>query len=294
MAEVPARQRAQSAEARVVKHRFHQVDVFATEPLTGNPLAVVHDAQGLSDATMAAFARWTNLSETTFLLPPADARADYRVRIFTPFAELPFAGHPTLGSCWSWLAAGGKPRDADTVVQECGVGLVRLRRGGERLAFAAPPTRRSGPLDATTLGKIVAALHLSEADVLAHQWVDNGPGWAAVQLESAARVLALGIDWDVLDAIKLGVVGAHPAGYDTAFELRAFVGGGRFEDPVTGSLNASVAQWLIRTGAAPSQYVASQGAALGRAGRIYVEQLKDDIWIGGDVVLCVEGHVDLP
>ena len=173
-----------------MRRRFHQVDVFTAVALKGNPLAVVHAAEGLGDATMAAFARWTNLSETTFLLPPTQAEADYRVRIFTPGGELPFAGHPTLGSCWAWLAAGGQAKQAGVVVQECGVGLVRVKRDGTRLAFAAPPLRRSGPLDAELLQRIATGLGVVPADVLHHQWVDNGPGWCAVMLKSAAQVLA--------------------------------------------------------------------------------------------------------
>ncbi len=274
-----------------MKRRFHQVDVFSALPLKGNPLAVVHAAQGLDDATMAAFARWTNLSETTFLLPPTDATADYRVRIFTPHGELPFAGHPTLGSCWAWLAAGGQPRQPGVVVQQCEVGLVRIRRDGERLAFAAPPLRRSGPLEADRLATIVRALGLADGEVLHHQWVDNGPGWGAVMLRSAAAVRALQVDWAVLGDIKLGVVGAQPTGHDTAFEVRAFFSG--IEDPVTGSLNASLAQWLIGAGLAPSSYVAAQGSALGRDGRVHVQTDGDTIWVGGDVVACIAGEVDL-
>jgi PhzF family phenazine biosynthesis protein len=273
---------------------FHQLDVFSAVPLKGNPLAVVHAAQGLDDTTMAAFARWTNLSETTFLLPPTDPAADYRVRIFTPGGELPFAGHPTLGSCHAWLAAGGVPRTPGVVVQECGVGLVRVRQQGGRLAFAAPPLRRSGPLDDTLLQRIATALGLPLADMLQHQWVDNGPGWCAVMLPSGAQVRALKPDWAALGALKLGVVGAQAPGSDTRFEVRAFVPGlGVPEDPVTGSLNASLAQWLIGAGLAPASYVAAQGAALGRDGRVYVQQQGADIWIGGDVVACINGTVDL-
>ena len=273
---------------------FHQLDVFSAVPLKGNPLAVVHAAQGLDDTTMAAFARWTNLSETTFLLPPTDPAADYRVRIFTPGGELPFAGHPTLGSCHAWLAAGGVPRTPGVVVQECGVGLVRVRQQGGRLAFAAPPLRRSGPLDDTLLQRIATALGLPLADMLQHQWVDNGPGWCAVLLASGAQVRALKPDWAALGALKLGVVGAQAPGSDTRFEVRAFVPGmGVPEDPVTGSLNAGLAQWLIGAGLAPASYVAAQGAALGRDGRVYVQQQGADIWIGGDVVACINGTVDL-
>ena len=277
-----------------MQRRFHQLDVFSAAPLRGNPLAVVHAAQGLDDDTMAAFARWTNLSETTFLLPPSDPAADYHVRIFTPQQELPFAGHPTLGSCHAWLSAGGQPRDQGMVVQQCGVGLVRIRRSGARLAFAAPPLRRSGPLEPELLARIVRSLRVPATDVLHHQWVDNGPGWCAVMLPSAAQVLALEPDWSGLGDVKLGVVGAQAAGEDTLFEVRAFVPGlGVFEDPVTGSLNASLAQWLIGVGLAPPAYVAAQGTALGRTGRVYVEQAGSDIWIGGDVTVCIEGTVTL-
>ncbi len=276
-----------------MKRRFDQIDVFSAAPLLGNPLAVVHAADGLSDATMAAFARWTNLSETTFLLPPDDAAADYCVRIFTPGGELPFAGHPTLGSCWAWLAAGGEPRDAGCVLQQCGVGLVRVRRSGARLSFAAPPLRRSGPLEPALLAQITRGLRLQEADVVQHQWVDNGPGWCALLLGSAAQVLALRPDWAQLDGLKLGVVGPQAAGHGARYEVRAFVGGGNYEDPVTGSLNASLAQWLMGAGLAPAAYVAAQGAALGRAGRVHLQALDGTVWVGGDVTPLVQGEVDL-
>jgi PhzF family phenazine biosynthesis protein len=273
--------------------RFDQLDVFTAQALRGNPLAVVHDAAGLDDARMAAFARWTNLSETTFLSPPTDPAADYRVRIFTPGGELPFAGHPTLGSCHAWLAAGGRPRDDALVVQQCGVGLVRVRRQGTRLAFAAPPLRRSGPLDDALVAQISAALALPGGAVQAHQWVDNGPGWCAMLLDSADRVLALRPDWPALGELKLGVVGPHAPGGEAAFELRAFIGDGAYEDPVTGSLNASVAQWLIGAGRAPARYVAAQGAALQRAGRVHIEAVGDTVWVGGDVAPCISGQVAL-
>jgi PhzF family phenazine biosynthesis protein len=276
-----------------MSRRFDQLDVFTAEALRGNPLAVVHDATGLDDARLAAFARWTNLSETTFLLPPTDPAADYRVRIFTPGGELPFAGHPTLGSCHAWLAAGGRPRRSDKVVQQCGVGLVTVRRDGQRLAFAAPPLRRSGPLEPALLQQIREALGLRENEVQAHQWVDNGPGWCAVLLESAERVLALRPDWARLGTLKLGVVGPHPAGAAVQFELRALIGGGNYEDPVTGSLNASVAQWLIGAQLAPPCYVAAQGAALQRAGRVHIAREGDTVWVGGDVSECIRGEVVL-
>jgi PhzF family phenazine biosynthesis protein len=277
----------------VSAYRFSQVNVFSATPLGGNPLAVVHAAEALSEASMAALARWTNLSETTFLLPPTDPDADYHVRIFTPASELPFAGHPTLGSCYAWLAAGGKPRNTVCMVQQCGIGLVRIRRDDSRLAFAAPPLRRTGPLEAEVLEKIVGALSLSRSDVIHHQWVDNGPGWCAVMLRSARQVLSLKPSWASLDPLKLGVVGPHEAGHDAAFEVRAFIGSGGYEDPVTGSLNASLAQWLIGAGFAPPSYVASQGAALRRAGRIHLRKDGDQIWVGGDVVEVIRGELKI-
>jgi PhzF family phenazine biosynthesis protein len=247
---------------------------------------------------MADFARWTNLSETTFLLPPDDPGADYRVRIFTPGGELPFAGHPTLGSCHAWLAAGGVPRDPAVVVQQCGVGRVRVRRDDTavpaRLAFAAPALRRTGPVDAGLRAQVLAALRLPAAAVRQLQWVDNGPGWMAALLADAATVLALQPDYAAMGALKLGVVGAHPAGSECRFEVRAFVPGlGVPEDPVTGSLNAGLAQWLIGAGLAPDHYVAAQGAALGRAGRVFVDRDGADTWIGGAVCPVIDGTLSL-
>ena len=273
--------------------RFMQVNVFSAGPLDGNPLAVVHAAQELSEARMAQLARWTNLSETTFLLPPKDPAAEYHVRMFTPVGELPFAGHPTLGSCHAWLAAGGKPRTAGLVVQQCGVGLVRVRCDGPRLEFAAPPLRRTGALEPETLAKIAKALSLQPSDIVHHQWVDNGPGWCAVMLRSARQVLALKPDWAALAPLKLGVVGPHDAGHDAAFEVRALIGGGGYEDPVTGSLNASLAQWLIGAGLAKPSYVAAQGTALQRAGRVYLRKDGAEVWVGGDVVEVVHGEIKL-
>lgn len=284
--------------------RFSQLDVFTAVPLRGNPLAVVHDAQGLSDAQMADFARWTNLSETTFLLPPDDPAADYRVRIFTPGGELPFAGHPTLGSCHAWLAAGGVPRDPAVVVQQCGVGRVRVRVSGEgaglavqpsaRLAFAAPALRRTGVVEPALRAQALAALGLVGAAALPLEWIDNGPGWMAALLPDAAAVLALQPDFARMGGLKLGVVGPYPAGSECQFEVRAFVPGlGVPEDPVTGSLNAGLAQWLIGAGLAPARYVAAQGAALGRAGRVFVDQDGADIWIGGAVCPVISGWVSL-
>ena len=283
---------------------FKQVDVFTEVPYRGNPLAVVLDGQGLSDAQMQHFTNWTNLSEATFLLPPTQAGADYRVRIFCPGRELPFAGHPTLGSCHAWLEAGGRPR-GEYVVQECGVGLVKLRRDGQRLAFAAPPLRKGGPLPEQDVALIARGLGLARADIVAHAWCDNGPNWRGVLLKSAEQVLALEPDAGVLAGLdigvvgprgKVGVVGARAGEDDCAFEVRAFFPGnnGMAEDPVTGSLNAALAQWLIGAGIAPRRYIAAQGTALARAGRVHVEQ--DDageIWIGGASVTCVDGEVRL-
>ncbi len=274
--------------------RFTQLDVFSAQALRGNPLAVVHDAQGLSDAQMADFACWTNLSETTFLLPPTDAGADYRVRIFTPGGELPFAGHPTLGSCQAWLDAGGVPQQAGRVVQECGVGLVTVRQDGPRLAFAAPPLRRSGPADAATRAQIALALRLPDAALLRCEWVDNGPGWVAALLADGAAVQALQPDFSAMAGLKLGVVGPWPEGRECRFEVRAFVPGlGVPEDPVTGSLNAGLALWLMAAGLAPTRYVAAQGAALGRAGRVHVVQEDGQTWIGGEVLTLISGTVSL-
>lgn len=276
-------------------HRFHQLDVFSNEAFLGNPLAVVHDADELTWAQMASFARWTNLSETTFLMQPTTAGADYRVRIFTPGGELPFAGHPTLGSARAWLAAGGMPQRAGEVVQECGVGLVRVRVQNERLAFAAPPLRRSGLLDEQLVMTIAAGLHLSRKDIVMHQWVDNGPGWCAVMLKSAEQVLALKPDLVMLRDVKLGVIGPLPAGSPALFEVRAFVPGlGVNEDPVTGSLSAGLGSWLIRTGHAPPEFVVSQGTAVKRRGLVHIERAGDDIWVGGDTVIRIEGRVDFP
>ncbi|ROS25090.1 PhzF family phenazine biosynthesis protein [Rathayibacter sp. PhB127] len=277
-----------------MERRFAQVDVFGAEPFLGNPVAVVVDGDGVSDASMAAFARWTNLSETTFLLPPTSPEADYRLRIFTPRRELPFAGHPTLGSAHAWLAAGGVPRDAGVLVQECAAGLVRLRVSDGAIAFAAPPRQRTGPVDEPTLARAAAALGLAREEILGHEWADNGPGWLALRLESAERVLAIRPESARLGGLTVGVVGPHPAGAECAFEVRAFIpDAGVAEDPVTGSLNAGIAQWLIGAGLAPERYVAAQGTAMGRAGRVLVERVGDDVWIGGATATLIEGTVRL-
>lgn len=276
-----------------MRRRFSQIDVFTNDPYLGNPVAVVHDADGLDDETMHRFARWTNLSETTFLLAPTDPEADYRVRIFTPGVELPFAGHPTLGTCHAWLDAGGMPRSGDTIVQQCAAGLITVRRGADGLAFAAPPLIRSGPVDDTTLDEVAAALQIARSEIVDAAWADNGPGWIAVMLRDAAAVLALS---PAPSELKIGVVGPQPTGSDTAFEVRAFFpkNGASDEDPVTGSLNASLAMWLLGSGVATAPYVASQGTALGRRGRVHVA--TDDagaIWVGGGTVTCVSGEVEI-
>jgi PhzF family phenazine biosynthesis protein len=276
----------------MARFAYRQVDVFTAVALKGNPLGVVHGADGLSDATMAAFANWTNLSETTFLLAPTEARADYRVRIFTVARELPFAGHPTLGSCHAWLEAGGRPK-GEEIVQECGVGLVRIRRDGRRLAFAAPPLRRSGPVEAEVLDRIARCLGIAPAAIRASNWVDNGPGFVAVMLASRREVLALRPDFAAMGDLRIGVVGKAEEG-EVDFEIRAFVPGeGVKEDPVTGSLNAGVGQWMISAGLAPARYIAAQGTALGRAGRVHVEKIGADVWVGGDSITCIEGAVAL-
>jgi len=273
---------------------FRQVDVFTATPYLGNPVAVVLDGTGLATAQMQRFTDWTNLSEATFVLPPTHPEADYRLRIFCPGQELPFAGHPTLGSCHAWLQAGGKPK-GDEVVQECGVGLVRIRRDGTRLAFAAPALQRGGPLDDGELARIAQGLGIARADIVAHAWCDNGPPWRGVMLRSADQVLALRPDGQALGGLFTGVVAPRPAGDDCAFEVRAFFPGhgGLAEDPVTGSLNAALAQWLIGAGLAPERYVAAQGTALGRAGRVHVARDGGTVWIGGESVGCIEGHVTL-
>lgn len=275
------------------RFRFSQVNVFSTDPLSGNPVAVIHDAEALSEERMSALARWTNLSETTFLLKPDNPKADYKLRIFSPEGELPFAGHPTLGSCHAWLSAGGRPGESDVIVQQCEAGLISIRREGSFLAFAAPPLVRSGPLEDDVLNKIAAAFDLPPSDIVRHHWVDNGPGWCAVMLGSARQVLSLKPDWATLSPLNLGVVGPHSSAHDADLEVRAFVGAGGYEDPVTGSLNASLAQWLMKEGLVKSTYTAAQGTNLRREGRVHLRQSSDGVWVAGQVVEVIEGEITL-
>ena len=287
--------------ASTTPRAFKQVDVFTATAYRGNPLAVVLDGAGLDDAAMQRFARWTHLSETTFLLPPTQAGADYRVRIFTPGGELPFAGHPTLGSCHAWLEAGGRPKADDFIVQECAVGLVRIRREAAHLTFAAPALRQSTP-DAELLGRVTAALGLDPKAILAAQLLDNGPVWLGLLLGSPQAVLALAPDHGELRRLgqKIGVAARYPGAGDAqgatatpALEVRAFAAPiGIEEDPVTGSLNASLAQWLIEEGQLPERYIAAQGTCMERAGRVHVSRdVAKQVWIGGESTTCIDGKV---
>ena len=273
--------------------QFRQVDVFAEAPYQGNPLAVVLGADGLTSERMQRFANWTNLSETTFVLEPDDDRADYRVRIFTPSQELPFAGHPTLGTCHAWLEAGGSPRMAGTMIQQCGAGLVTIGTDERGLKFGAPPLVRSGPVDEQLASHVADILRIGRDEIVDLQWADNGPGWIAVLLGSADAVLAVAPGPTDLD---LGIAGPYPPCGEAAFEVRAFMPKNVVtdEDPVTGSFNASLAQWLLATGRAQAPYVARQGTALGRSGHVYISADTDgQVWVGGGAITCVSGTVDL-
>ncbi|PPF44398.1 phenazine biosynthesis protein PhzF [Pseudoclavibacter sp. AY1F1] len=275
-----------------ISRPFAQVDVFSETPYLGNPVAVILDGSELTTDDMKRIARWTNLSETTFVLPATDDAADYRLRIFTPGGELPFAGHPTLGSAHAWLEHGGTPKAAGRILQECGAGLVEVRIDAGRLSFAAPPTLRTGLLEPELLARIVDAYGIAADQVVAHQWIDNGPGWAVVQLASAQEVLDLDPDFSLLPDDMVGAVGAYPPGSPQAFELRSFAPRiGVDEDPVCGSMNASTAQWMHRTGTAPgSTWRVSQGARLGRAGDITVTvDDSGDVWVGGATTTLFAG-----
>lgn len=279
-------------DARLAPSRsraFMQVDVFTDEPYGGNPVGVVLEGDGLTERQMQRITSWANLSETTFVLPPSDESADYQVRIFSPMGELPFAGHPTLGTAHAWLGYSGS--DKATLTQQCAAGLVTVRRTSHGLSFAAPPVVRSGPVEAGELERVAAALNLDHSAVVDAQWVDNGPGWVALVLRDVEAVLAVRpgpVEGSV------GVVGFYPEGYDLAYEVRAFFpkDGATAEDPVTGSLNASLAEWLIGTGRVKAPYVVGQGQALGRSGRVHIEQSDDGaIWVGGGTVTCMTGHM---
>jgi len=276
---------------------FQMVDVFGTDAFTGNPLAVVANAEGLSTEAMQRITRWLNLSETAFLLPPTQPGADYRVRIFTLAGELPFAGHPTLGSCHAWLTGGGRPRKEDVVVQECGAGLVRVRRSGDRLAFAAPPLIRGGTPTEAEIAEVAAVLRIDRMAIVDAAWADNGPGWIAVMLESAEAVLAVEPARHHAGGIDIGIVGPHAPGGEAAYEIRAIFGDGQgalIEDPVTGSLNASVGQWLFRTGRVTGAYVAAQGTRLGRTGRVTVTQDgAGQVWVGGRTRTLFSGEAQV-
>lgn len=277
--------------------RFRQIDVFGADPYTGNPVAVVLDADGLETDELRQFSVWSNLSECTFVLPPTSPQADYRVRIFSLSTELPFAGHPTLGTARAWLDGGGVPKIPGTVVQECGAGLIPVRIDGDVLAFAAPERLRSGPVDPGYLATVIEILGADPDRVIDAEWLDNGPGWVGVLFDSAETVLNLKPNalshpgrWDI------GVIGPAAANAETSFELRAFFTAGDEplrEDPVTGSLNASAAQWLLATGRASAPYVAQQGTAIGRSGRIYVTADAQDIWVGGRTHVAIAGTIDL-
>jgi PhzF family phenazine biosynthesis protein len=276
-----------------MRRGFRQVDVFTTKPYLGNPVAVVLEGDGLSAEEMQRFARWMNLSETTFVLPPTTAGTDFRVRIFTPVLELPFAGHPTLGTAHAWLSVQPNGERRTSLTMECSAGLIPIKRLDGRLAFAGPPLVRSGGVDEDVVRRAADVLHIDRSEIVDAEWVDNGPGWVGVRLTSAERVLAIRpgfVDFD------LGVVGAYPTGSAEAIEVRAFFpkDGATVEDPVTGSLNASIAPWLVRTGVVAAPYVASQGTALGREGRVHVSVDGDGtVWVGGGTITCIEGEVEL-
>lgn len=294
--QIDAAPRSAPVHNRGVMRRFLQVDVFGELPYLGNPVAVVLDADGIDDVTMANIARWTNLSETTFVLSPSTGAADYRVRIWTPSGELPFAGHPTLGTCWAWRSSGGVSQPPGVTIQECDAGFITVRDDLDRLAFAAPPLVRSGPVEPELVADAIDAMQIDASDVEDSQWVDNGPGWMALLLRSADAVRAAHPNRLPFEVGLIGLVGAEPPGAAFDVEVRAFFpkDGLPAEDPVTGSLNASLGQWLIGSGRLRSPYIASQGSALGRAGRVHVSKDSDgEVWVAGNTRTRIEGTIDV-
>lgn len=270
---------------------FRQVDVFSRGAFTGNPVAIVHDADDVSTEEMRAITRWTNLSEAAFLLQPLQRSADYRLRIFEPKIELPFAGHPTLGACAAWLDAGGVPQQPGIVVQECGAGLIKIRITDAGLAFAAPPMIRHEPVDTDTLTRAMRLLGLTANDVVTSHWIDNGPGWMGLQLTDAQRVLDIPMPTEAAEHFDVGVVGLYPTASNAAIEVRAFFNdpnGSIREDPVTGSLNASIAQWMLGNGTLTAPYLAHQ-----TSGHATVEQFDGQIWIGGTADVRITGTIAL-
>jgi PhzF family phenazine biosynthesis protein len=276
--------------------RFRQVDVFGVDSFSGNPVAVILDSDGLTDNELRAFSAWTNLSECTFLYPPTDSRADYRVRIFAQNTELPFAGHPTLGTARAWLDAGGTPSQPNLIIQECTAGLVPIRIEGDLLAFNAPPRIRSGPVAEDLLNSLIEILGVTRDQVVDSEWLDNGPGWVGILLDSAESVLKIRPNasshpgrWDI------GIIGPYAAGSEFAFEVRAFFTEGSEplrEDPITGSLNASAAEWLLSKNRVAAPYVASQGSAIGRNGRVYISEEDGKIWVGGNTKVTLSGFLN--
>lgn len=268
------------------------VDVFSDQALLGNPLPVIVDSKGLNGEEMLRIARWMNQSITTFLLPPTDPGADYRARIFSLKRELSFAGHSTLGTCYVWLKHGGQPKDPELIVQECDAGLIRIRRDGKHLAFAAPPLQRSGPVENARIEDVASVLRISRDEMVDIEWVDNGPGWIGVLLGSAKEVLDLDPAGSYKSSVEIGVVGPYPEGHQFAFELRAFYSDQHNrirEDAVTGSLHAAIAQWLIESERAHPPYISQQGTRMDRAGRIHVTREGDEIWIGGGAISVIDG-----
>ena len=280
----------------MVSRRFFQCDVFTSVPTRGNGLAVVIDGQDLSDGSMQGFAAWTNLAETTFLLPPTVAEADYKLRIFTPAREMLFAGHPTLGSCAAWLHSGGRPQIASVVKQECGVGIVDIDIGGSIPAFAAPKTT-VGPLPDNKLTAIMSALDLKPDRILRTAQLSNGPVWQVLELASAADVLAAdSTKIRYPEFLGVGLIGAHAAGSECDYEVRMLgASSGMSEDPITGSLNAAIACWKYGSGEWQQPLTVAQGTCIGRSGRVSIryDSKANTVWIGGQTCILIEGTLNL-